>query len=470
MSNRPAARCPRCSATHPADAPRGVHEDARIGTTIAEKYTIVRLIGRGGMGSVFEGRHALLARRFAIKFLLPQFASHREVLRRFENEAKAAGRLEHPNLAAVTDFGRAPDGSPYLVMEFLDGEDCAGLLRRVGPLPAPRAANIVLQACRGLAVAHDAGIVHRDIKPENLFLTTAGDGADLVKILDFGIAKLLPADASVATNTGAAIGTGFYMSPEQARGAGSVDERTDVWSLGVVLYELLSGRKPFEGEQFLHVIHQILTADPPHLPTLRPGLPSGLVATVEKAMKKEPGERLPTVRALLESLTPFAATASPPRAHSAPRETVTRPSATDPGSSLSVRRGSRRLGGKSVARAAMVAAGLGLVALLGLRAVRNARTASQGAQSIVVSPVPVAAPLASGPSREGPRTEAAPVELAPNADATAVPAGAARVTGHKPRAAGSAPASLAAPVLGASAGQRPSSASRAVTIDTASPY
>jgi serine/threonine protein kinase len=276
----------------------------RIGT-IVDKYTIVRILGRGGMGAVYEARHSKLARRVAIKFLLPDFAANREVLRRFENEAKAAGGLEHPNLAAVTDFGRADDGSPYLVMEFLEGEDCAKLLSRQGSLAASRAANIVVQACRGLAVAHKATIIHRDLKPENLFVTDAGDGSDLIKVLDFGIAKLRVADASVVTGTGATFGTAYYMSPEQARGAGEVDPRTDVWSMGVVLYELLSGRKPFLGEQFLEVIHQILTFDPPPLTTLRPDLPTKLVAAVESAMKKDLRERLPSVVALAEALAPF---------------------------------------------------------------------------------------------------------------------------------------------------------------------
>src|SRR5882672_1021809 len=160
--------------------------DPRIGTVIAKRYSVVRLLGRGGMGNVYEARDVTLNRRWAIKFLLPQFAGKREILRRFENEAKAAGGLEHPNLVAVTDFGYV-DGAPYIVMEFLQGEDCSKLLHRVGPLPVARAADIVRQACRGLGLAHKHGIVHRDLKPENLFLTDSGDGTDLIKVLDFGI-------------------------------------------------------------------------------------------------------------------------------------------------------------------------------------------------------------------------------------------------------------------------------------------
>jgi eukaryotic-like serine/threonine-protein kinase len=312
---------------HPANGQEPEGAMARIGT-IVDKYTIVRILGRGGMGTVYEARHSRLARRVAIKFLLPDFAANREVLRRFENEAKAAGGLEHPNLAAVTDFGRADDGSPYLVMEFLEGEDCAKLLSRQGSLAASRAANIVVQACRGLAVAHKAAIVHRDLKPENLFVTDAGDGSDLIKVLDFGIAKLKVADAGVVTGTGATFGTAYYMSPEQARGAGEVDPRTDVWSMGVVLYEMLSGRKPFLGEQFLEVIHQILSFDPPPLATLRPDLPPKLVAAIDWAMKKDLRERLPSVISLAEALAPFAGArgaAESPRAAGAFEATLATP-------------------------------------------------------------------------------------------------------------------------------------------------
>jgi serine/threonine protein kinase len=295
------------SGTDPlADGAGGDDRDPRLGSQV-DRYTIVRLLGRGGMGTVYEARHTRLTRRVAIKFLLPALAARPEVLRRFENEAMAAGALEHPNLVAVMDLGRAMDGAPYLVMEFLQGEDCARLLRRVGPLPAPRAADIVLQACRGVAVAHEAGIIHRDLKPENLFVTDAGDGSDQIKVLDFGIAKLRPSNGQVATGTGSTFGTTHYMSPEQARGAADVDPRTDVWSLGVVLYELLSGCRPFDGEQPLNVVHQILSATPVDLETLRPGLPAGLAAAVGKAMQKDVARRFATIQALADALAPFAA-------------------------------------------------------------------------------------------------------------------------------------------------------------------
>jgi eukaryotic-like serine/threonine-protein kinase len=291
----------------------GLEPDERVGREV-DRYEIVRLLGKGGMGAVYEARHLRLGRRVAIKFLLPELAAKADLLRRFENEAVAAGGLEHPNLVAVIDLGRSPEGSPYLVMEFLQGDDCARLLRRVGPLPVTRAVNIVLQACRGVAVAHDAGVVHRDLKPENLFVTDAGDGCDQVKVLDFGIAKLRPVEGQASTRTGSTFGTTHYMSPEQARGASEVDARADVWSLGVVLYELLAGRKPFDGEQPLNIVHQILNAAPPPLDTLRPGLPRGLVAALDKALCKDAGKRCPSVRALAAALAPFAGPSAAPRA------------------------------------------------------------------------------------------------------------------------------------------------------------
>jgi serine/threonine-protein kinase len=312
--------------TAKADDPRAEADpiDLRVGAEVGA-YSIVRLVGRGGMGAVYEARHTRLGRRFAVKFLLPELAARPEIIRRFENEAVAAGALEHPNLVVVTDLGRAADGAPFIVMEYLDGEDCAHLLHRVGPLPAPRAAELVLQACRGVAVAHAGGTIHRDLKPENLFLTKAGDGGDLIKVLDFGVAKLRPAPdklgegkVGVGTRTGATLGTAHYMSPEQARGAGEVDVRADVWALGVVLYELLGGRRPFEGDDFLNVVHQILSVDPPALGTLRPGLPAGLEAVVGRAMSKDPTERYPSVTALAEALQPFAGRAVAPRAVSSP--------------------------------------------------------------------------------------------------------------------------------------------------------
>lgn len=305
MSPVGTSTCQICGRSHGTDVECGAGKDPRIGTVIDGKYELVRLLGQGGMGSVYEARHTGLERRFAIKFLLPEFVANHEVLRRFSNEAKAAGRLEHPNVGAVTDLGRAPDGSPFLVLEFLRGMDCARLLKKSGPLTVSRACNIVYQACLGLDAAHMAGIVHRDVKPENLFVTDAGDGTDLVKVLDFGIAKLRLPDASAVTGSGASMGTFFYMSPEQIRDAGKVDQRTDIWALGVVLYELLTGKKPFDGADALQVIYRIVNENPEPVDRLRDGLPGQLVKIIQRAMNKSHDERFESAPALADAIAPF---------------------------------------------------------------------------------------------------------------------------------------------------------------------
>jgi serine/threonine protein kinase len=361
---------------------------SRVGSVV-DKYAIVRLLGKGGMGAVYEARHVALMRRVAVKFLLPELARNRELRHRFENEAKAAGRLEHQNVTAMTDFGVAPDGSPYLVMEFLHGEDCSKLIRRQGPLPVARVADIVTQACRGLSAAHRAQIIHRDLKPENLFLTRAGDGRDLVKVLDFGIAKLRLADGSFTTGTGAIFGTAHYMSPEQARGSSDVDGRTDVWALGAVLYELLSARKAFQGDQFLAVIDHILNRPPDALETLRPDLPPALVDLVGRALTKSAAERLASVEALAEKLAPFVADRHPVPA--APLTPTTR-------EDIAARPGRRPV---RVARfvAIGLAAATGLLAAHHLRAARPAERGNSGASATTARPSTAAGPSAPGAPR-----------------------------------------------------------------------
>ena len=299
--------CWICGNEHAANEPCREGSDQWLGTILDGKYSIVRELGAGGMGKVYEAQHVRIGRRVAIKLLRPEFASHPEIIRRFENEARAAGSLEHENIAAVHDFGRSDNGACFLVMDFLTGEDCEKLQNREGPLPVARVVNIIIQVCRGLDVAHRADIVHRDLKPANLFVTRRADRSELVKILDFGIAKLRKSDDQAATATGQAMGTPYYMSPEQARGDKTVDQRTDIYALGVILYELLSGQRPHEGDSYLEIIYSILNKVPAPLNSVRAGLPPALVEVVRKAMSLNMTHRHASVAELGEALIPFAA-------------------------------------------------------------------------------------------------------------------------------------------------------------------
>jgi eukaryotic-like serine/threonine-protein kinase len=280
--------------------------DERLGRTVGGKYRIVKLLGAGGMGVVYEALHVIVKRRFAVKFLRADLALRRDVLQRFQREAEAAGALENEHIAAAVDFGIAADGAPYIVMEYLAGVDLSQLLAATGPLPVERATDLVLQACRGIQEAHKAGVIHRDLKPENLFVCRRSDGSDLVKIVDFGIAKLQASDAGNAvTRTGGMLGTPSYMSPEQARGDANIDPRSDVYSLGVILYQLLSGQMPHPGASYNAVIYHISTQNA--LPLVREGheFAQGLVDLINRALSLRPEERLASAEALADELARF---------------------------------------------------------------------------------------------------------------------------------------------------------------------
>ncbi|HKO51931.1 MAG TPA: protein kinase [Polyangiaceae bacterium] len=302
MSERPGA----------SEAPSASAAESRVGQVIADKYRILRLLGQGGMGEVYEARHVVVGRRFALKFLHEHLARGSDSLSRFLREAQAAGALDSEHIAAVLDFDKAADGSPFLVMEYLAGESLATLLTREGPLPVTRAIGILLQVCSGLEVAHRAGIVHRDLKPDNLFVTRPPSGSELIKILDFGIAKLIDSgsDGSI-TSSGAILGTPFYMAPEQARGEKSLDFRADIHALGVIAYELLSGAKPHPGDGYNAILAHILTQPIAPLALLRPGLQPGLVAVIERALASDPARRQGSIAELSNEFMPFAGRALP---------------------------------------------------------------------------------------------------------------------------------------------------------------
>jgi serine/threonine-protein kinase len=271
---------------------------------VAGKYRLTQLLGRGGMGSVWEGIHTSLGTRVAVKFIESEYADSREARNRFENEARAAATLRSKHVVQVFDHGVMDDARPYIVMEFLAGEPLDRRLDRVGRLSPTETARIVLQVCRALAKAHEAGIVHRDLKPENVFLVWDDeDGADIVKVVDFGIAKFSNANIgmSSATRTGSVLGTPYYMSPEQARGLRSVDYRSDLWSVGVIAFRCVVGHLPFDGEAVGDLLVKICTSPLP-VPSQHAPVPPGFDAWFTRALQREPAERFGSAMEMAEAL------------------------------------------------------------------------------------------------------------------------------------------------------------------------
>ncbi|WP_437566183.1 serine/threonine-protein kinase [Sorangium sp. So ce542] len=282
-------------------------------TTLNGRYTLGRLIGKGGMGAVYEADDVALQRRVAVKVLSPELARGRSALSRFEREARAASAIQTEHIVRVLDADvDQATGSPFLVMELLRGEDLAHLLDRLGPLPPGLALRIVAQACVGLERAHEAGVVHRDIKPANLFLARReGGGGLVVKLLDFGVAKIRPAhdprrDTTGLTWSGHVLGTPRYMSPEQARGIKDIDHRTDLWSLGVVLYRALAGRTPTEDVRSVGELITALVADlPAPVQDFAPWVPPEIAAVIDGALQYQPADRYPSASAMRDALLPL---------------------------------------------------------------------------------------------------------------------------------------------------------------------
>jgi serine/threonine protein kinase len=290
---------------------RGAPREApRPGDIIAGKYEVERVLGVGGMGVVVAARHVQLGHRVAVKFMNGDAANAERAIERFLREARAAAVLTSDHVARVIDVGTLESGAPYMVIEYLAGLDLRERLEREGPMPIPTAVDYLLQACDAIAEAHASGIVHRDLKPANLFLATDRNGAALVKVLDFGISKFNelgePADGQDLTATGAVMGSPGYMSPEQVRSAKHVDGRSDIWSLGVILYELLTGVSPFQGETLGETLARIVSEDPAPIEELRRDVPPALAALVRKCLARRVDERVGSVRELVAALQPFA--------------------------------------------------------------------------------------------------------------------------------------------------------------------
>jgi hypothetical protein len=293
--------------TTPLEAPR---ELPKTGDVIAGKYRVERVIGMGGMGVVVAARHIELDEPVAIKMLLPHVPATGEPVARFLREAKAAIKIKSEHVVRVLDVGRTATGSPYIVMEYLDGYDLAQVLERSGPLPVEDTVDYVLQACEAIAAAHALGIVHRDLKPANLFLTTSTDGAACVKVLDFGISKLAPSASGTAsgtapalTSTASVMGTPCFMSPEQLRSTRDVDARADIWSMGAILHALMTGMPPYDGESNADVSAKIIRDAPTPLRQLRADTPAELEAIVLRCLEKDPARRFADVALLAEALS-----------------------------------------------------------------------------------------------------------------------------------------------------------------------
>lgn len=293
---------------HSRRSPRRVRVSPRLpdpGETIAGKYLLVRLIGEGGMGVVYEATHVRLRQRLAIKILRPDLPELGQVLARFEREARAAAQLRSIHVARVIDVDTLPNGLPYIVLEFLEGRDLDAELGVTGPMAIEEAVDIVLQTAEPMSEAHALGIVHRDLKPANLFLCQAHDSAKrIVKVLDFGISKSEREDSRL-TPTHAYFGTPCYAAPEQLRAATAADARSDVWSLGAILFELLTGQTPFVGLP-TEVIAKVVSDPVPSPSGLRPDLPPALARIVLRALEKDPAKRFQSMRELSEALAPFA--------------------------------------------------------------------------------------------------------------------------------------------------------------------
>ncbi len=376
------------------------------------RYRVVRQIGRGGMGAVYEAVHSDLEKRVALKVLLPSSASQAELIARFEREGRAAAKVRHPNVVDVSDVG-VEAGMAFLVMEYLEGEDLSRLLQREGALPLSRVAELMLPVLGAVEAAHSQGVVHRDLKPENIFLARMGDGTIVPKVLDFGISKMAPASGGPAlTGTGIMMGTPYYMSPEQAQSTRGVDGRSDQFSLGVILYECATGKRPFEGESFVGILTAILEGRYARPRAVRPELPERFEAMVERALDRSPDARFPSVAALAEELrasasAPPSPAPSPTVALGAPRTPVATVALADTMAAMAIPMAPSMEERRRGQRVGLLLAAAMLLALAGAMALRR-----HGGGDAATAVPPVTAPTVATPEDAGtaPSALAAPVD------------------------------------------------------------
>lgn len=391
----------------PCAGTAGSAEDPRLGSLVGATYRVVAHLGSGGMGDVYEVEHLRLAKRFAAKFLRANLLEDAAALQRFEREAQAMARLHSNHVATIVDLGTDGSGTPFLVMERLYGSDLRRLLLRYGSLSAPRAVRLVVDAALGVRAVHEAGLVHGDVKPANLFVSSDDRGADVCKVLDFGLAR---ARRGRTAHAWAEAGTIRYMAPEQLREGGLVDVRTDIHALASVLYECLAGRPPHEGDCVERVIYSIMHERPRPLRELGVTVPAGLERQLLRALAIEPSERFACADAFIEALEPFASG----RGIVSP---VARASAVDV--TATTRSFARRPGRSRSALVGLVA----LTSLIGATAVAVPRLIPSPPGPVVSSVRPVRPP--SAPTRS-PALGVASEEPAPS-PAAATPAGVAPV-------------------------------------------
>ena len=306
--------CPRCGTRYEDDLPYCPEDgaatqvleqettkvDPLLGQTIDGRYRVEKQIGEGGMGLVYLATHAAIGKKLALKVLRADMARDQDVVQRFIQEAQSATAIGHENIVDISDFGKLPDGSVYFVMEFLDGEALTDLIRRGGSVPVKDAVSIIRQIASALAAAHARGIVHRDLKPDNIYLLRRGAEAHFVKVLDFGIAKVGGASSKL-TRTGMVFGTPHYMSPEQAAGQG-VDQRTDIYALGVIMYEMFAGHVPFDADTFMGILTKHMFEQPPALSATGNRALGAIEDVTMKALKKKTEERYQSMGELIEDL------------------------------------------------------------------------------------------------------------------------------------------------------------------------
>jgi serine/threonine protein kinase len=406
------------------------------GDVLAGKYRIEAVLGEGGMGIVLRAMHMDLGCQVAIKVMRPELAQNEEAVSRLLIEARAAASIRSEHVARVLDVGRLESGAPFLVLEYLEGRDLSQILSKVGQLASHIAVDFVLQTCQALSEAHGAGVVHRDLKPENLFLSHRADGTPVVKVLDFGISKRLTREGREAarTNPSELLGSPLYMAPEQMRGSRDIDARADIWSLGVVLYELCTGQSPFFGETIPAICARVIGIEPVAPRSLNASLPSGLEAIILRCLRKEREQRPADIAELATALAAYGSSDADAYARSALRVLTnvrTNPAIPAPTSertptalsaTLAVlgqglyRRNPRRFRTRVQLASATLACATLLGSALTLRAGHANETATRGslAQNIAQSPPELAShPLPNALARaaqpSAPQSSAAPL-------------------------------------------------------------